>query len=172
MRSFIILLLAFCCASHADARWQYTKWGMTIDQVLSANKDVRRLSPENQKAQEIRSLGSALAEAPYVADGTPTNAVFYFKSNKLRAVRLNLRGSGDGYRLLESLSSVYGKSIREFERPVLDACKETRREWHDIKRGNVVTISILACSNVGPYKGMGSSSILYEPLRSKGETGL
>jgi hypothetical protein len=38
----IVLALACCGASAAKADWEYTKWGMTPQQVVSASKNLTR----------------------------------------------------------------------------------------------------------------------------------
>src|ERR1700721_2662076 len=38
----IVLALACCAVSAAKADWEYTKWGMTPQQVVSASKNVTR----------------------------------------------------------------------------------------------------------------------------------
>lgn len=173
MRSIFSLIVLLALGLSAEAHWQYSRWGMSLGDLLAANKSVKNLSLEEQRGQSIKNLGSALAEANYLADGVPTRAVFYFRSDKLMAVRLNTKNVDDGYRLLNALSSVYGKPIREVDQNTSGLpCREVRREWHDSARGNRVTISILNCPNSGLTKGLSTASILYEPIRSKDDTGL
>ena len=43
MKRFGIALALVCCGTNAaKADWQYTKWGMTPQQVVSASKNLRR----------------------------------------------------------------------------------------------------------------------------------
>ena len=42
----IVLALVCCGASAAKADWEYTKWGMTPQQVISASKNLTRESSD------------------------------------------------------------------------------------------------------------------------------
>ena len=42
----IVLVLACCSVSAAKADWEYTKWGMTPQQVVSASKNLARASTD------------------------------------------------------------------------------------------------------------------------------
>ena len=98
------------------ADWQYTKWGMTVDEVIIAS---------DGKAKEYVDSGRdsdtarTLATAPYVAGDFLFEANFMFdrKTQNLRHVKLTLR-KGNGHSLYAALVNRYGKPVSETETAV------------------------------------------------------
>ena len=70
----IALVLACCGASAAKADWEYTKWGMTPDQVASAAKNRTRKSSDLHPD----------------SDGNVTQLVAPYQSGKFSSLRPSL----------------------------------------------------------------------------------
>ena len=86
------VLTAFPCAVTAD--WQYTKWGMTVDEVIAASNGTATKRPEEELALVLRNKPEgmvALATAPFRAGQYTFKAVFLlgWPDQKLREVRLD-----------------------------------------------------------------------------------
>jgi hypothetical protein len=82
----IVLGLACCSASAVKADWEYTKWGMTPQQVVSASKD---LATENSDLRPDSSGNVTKLVAPYKSGKFSFEAQFGFDAaDKLASVTL------------------------------------------------------------------------------------
>jgi len=113
MRALFIGFFAFCATSNANADWQYTKWGMSIQQVLDASKGLaRELSGKEKEGKSNRNFFITFAIAPY-ATGDFTFDV-HFRSKPGRAVLdevyLESLEPGRYQDILLSLTTKYGNS--------------------------------------------------------------
>jgi hypothetical protein len=90
MAMFLLGLLG-SLAVRAD--WQYTKWGMTPEQVIAASRGAATLTTADERVAESPTNGSgdALAKALYRAGESQFDAYFLFKANRLVSVRLDLK---------------------------------------------------------------------------------
>jgi hypothetical protein len=99
-------------AAHGD--WQYTRWGMSPDEVLAASKG--QLKRCDAKACLGRDTGSDRA----LLFGSHSSGEFKFdafanfdKANKLSRVHLNLINPELGSTLVDALRLRYGEPTRE-----------------------------------------------------------
>jgi hypothetical protein len=84
----IVLALACCGASAAKADWQYTKWGMTPQQVVSASKNLAR---EGSDLRPDSDGNVSKLVAPYQSGKFPFEAQFGFDAaDRLSSVTLVL----------------------------------------------------------------------------------
>lgn len=120
MRYFSSLLFLALCfvATDACANWQYTKWGMTKDQVAEASHgQAVALTPEERDGQQVsNSHMTVLLKAPYSSGQFNFTAYFRFDdtSGQLISVHLELADAEAKASELEgSLRSKYGKPDRE-----------------------------------------------------------
>jgi hypothetical protein len=102
----------------AFADWQWTKWGMTPQQVVSASKGVATLtSPDRRTKLSVSQAGKitmdAKLTAPYSANGFSFTAAFLFdvSTEGLKCVSLELV-SGNANSLEGQLTTIYGKIDR------------------------------------------------------------
>jgi len=103
---FFFLLLFM---SQARADWQYTKWGMSPQQVLAASGGRAYFNSEREKNNWSRLDGLALLSAPYAANGMKFRADFIFDSRQyLKAVAINLEEYANVNRLYSDLVTKYG----------------------------------------------------------------
>lgn len=87
-RPGIVLVLACCGASAAQADWEYTKWGMTPQQVVSASKN---LAKESSDLSRDSDGNVTKLVAPYQGGKFSFEAQFAFDaSDKLASVTLVL----------------------------------------------------------------------------------
>src|ERR1700727_4050323 len=89
MRLFEIVIAFACCgASTAKADWEYTKWGMTPQQVVSASKNLTR---EGSDLRPDSDGNVSKLIAPYQSGKFPFEAQFGFDAaDKLASVTLVL----------------------------------------------------------------------------------
>jgi hypothetical protein len=97
------------------AEWEYTKWGMTVEEVLASSSEKLVRTDENFQEQS-RSLVSdgrsaAMLAGWNVAAGRKFVALFYFDlaTKRLVSVNLNLKEMNKTEDLLRELTEQYGK---------------------------------------------------------------
>ena len=101
-----------------DANWQWTTWGMTLDQIIAKSNGGVRTTTEGER--ESHSVGTkaqpelkvALAYAPYTTGKYEFDAWFLFDPRKksLVCVYLNLKDKMLGQALRQDLMAKYGRS--------------------------------------------------------------
>jgi hypothetical protein len=157
----IALALACCGASVAKADWEYTRWGMTPEQVASAAKNLTRASSDLHPDSDGNVTKLV---APYHSGMFSFEAQFGFNaSNRLSSVTLVLKDKSAGmgmamdrgpdmnmdqggcHDLLASVKTMYGppKGGRSAH---MQYVIET---WQDRKNKNDVTYTVL--DGVGCY---------------------
>lgn len=154
--SIILGMCVFLISNAGLADWQYTKWGMTVDEVIIAS---------DGKAKEFVDSGRdsdtarTLATAPYIAGDFLFEANFMFdrKTQQLRHVKLTLK-KGNGRSLYAALVNRYGKPVSEHETAVLPSAR-----WLDQENNNSVNWLMI---------GESHTSIDYSAMIGKSEKGL
>jgi hypothetical protein len=102
----ISLLLASAAISQAD--WEYTTWGMSVDEVRQASQG--RASDDDPTKHDIRVASRSLLQAPYEAYGWHFTArlLFSTRTQRLDEVSLEAQGWCDGVRLARAVQQTYG----------------------------------------------------------------
>jgi hypothetical protein len=119
-------------AAGARADWEYTRWGMTPEQVVAASRGVVRLGAPPQgktyEGLEGRALGA------HRTDGAAFDAYFHFdQAGELAKVALERTGG-------TACAALHGRLMARFGKPE----KSTRTNfatietWRDAPRGNLV----------------------------------
>ena len=145
----------------AWANWEYTKWGMTPEQVQAAAKG--KLSPATPQ-DACQSCGSApLLAGDFTAAGQIFGLRFVFADGKaLSAVVLATQSTGRTWGcndLFNSLSQRYGAPA--FRAPLTGDGTLPNSRWLDSRRGN--TVSFIDAS-----LQTGLCEVRYGPLNSGG----
>src|SRR5262245_37704928 len=132
---FLCGALLVVTSAPAWANWQYTRWGMSSDEVLKAAKGRAATIPESE--QPAQSTVTTLAKlTSTLSSGRFTFHVFFRfdrETGGLSQVVLNLDRSADCQLLKESLADEYGKPIRETTLSVVRTA-----EWRDENQANGV----------------------------------
>jgi hypothetical protein len=105
----------------AFANWQYTKWGMSPEQVVSASHGIATVTSDQERRSNdpVGSTDTTLLSAPYQSGSYKFTAYFYFsKESRLSFVELHLV-SGDSNSLIGSLRNKYGNPTSEDNSSVL-----------------------------------------------------
>lgn len=145
------LLLAQLSTS-ALADWQYTRWGMTPEQVAAASKGTVRVGKGDPRQEfqgaEIGAVGT------HVSGRYMFKANFHFIDRKLVEVRLKLIG-GDQYALKNDLLALYGKPFKESGELL------SLTTWFDPVRNNWIDLLILGPDyTVLEYRALKNDSAL------------
>lgn len=148
-RLLTILVFAIAAtATSASANWQFTKWGMSPDQVIAASQGrVAVLSDNNSR---LMSAGQHIAKLamPYVSGDLDFRASFLFDaSNRLAEVRLTLKG-GTTSALRVALEQKYGKLL-------------PHGNWHS--EDDEIILFVI---------GERSGDVIYRPLKNPNSSGL
>lgn len=173
MRTIVIaaLVLGGVTVSAAQADWQYTKWGMTPEEVAAASQGAAT-GPRKVTTGFDDETTQGLLEAPYQAGRYSFIARFYFGSadRKLAAVELvlqqedtsKLRGKERAERsvdlaaerreLLSTFLQKYGRPLREDSSRTL----VHRLDWIT----EVDSVSYLEIGSAGVL-------VIYKPLKTK-----
>ncbi len=155
----LLLLAGTLIAAPASAHWQFTRWGMTPEQVQAASPTVQL--GENRSASS--SASRVLASAPYSANGMSFDVRFGFDAGRrLNKVSLELADLSQCTALNAALRSVYGEPMPGDRSPVYFLAR-----WRDERGGNMV--NLLAIGGLGRPD---TCSVDYQPIRSREESGL
>ena len=129
-----------CSSVPAAADWQYTQWGMTLDQVRAASGDAARPNPD--RALDAGSLKAALT-APYQGASLPFTAVFYFDpAGRLKLVALNPVGEIACPVIVQALGANHGMPEGE-----ADMVHATTLRWDDVENDNLIVYQDLGHGN-------------------------
>jgi hypothetical protein len=169
------LALAMMTAVPAAADWQYTKWGMTPEQVIKAahsrSKQVARLVDQQQKAAEDagRVAQKALLSGDWSSGRFQFEVRFFFDSHrKLASVELTLANSENEGDLINELTKRYGAPVAS------DSSVMEFRRWR------TPTEEIWFYGGMGPTPPVGAratspaipASVVYVPRHSADNGGL
>lgn len=149
----VLAAFAILLPAPAAADWQYTRWGMTQQQVMAASKGAARQNPNLVADTGTHRNERALLAAPYSAGRLSFRAQFFFDNGqqKLVKVRLVLTAGADCTDVRAELMNLYGQPLSRAAGVVV--------RWQDTKRRNTVTLA---------NWGSGGCNLEYEPLDQSG----
>jgi hypothetical protein len=149
------VVLASLSAAHASADWQYTKWGMTPEQVIEASGgSATWISPPDPPLRSGRQL---LVKSPYSAGQLHFSVTFVFAlpERHLAQVNMTLKGDdADADLLGQSLVAKYGVPRRGEDDGYPGLL------WRDEAGNNLVFVP------------SGMAMVVYKPLRKLETNGL
>jgi hypothetical protein len=169
-KTLVALAILGFAASPVRADWQYTKWGMTKEEVIASSSGVAALTRPLAAGEKPRSCtagdrgfsdsGIAGAEAPYEAGEFKFKACFFFdKGGKLNGVELGLDVGQDeklAKPLYETLFGKYGAPEKDYANAVLRVA-----DWR--REGNRITYW---------HSTLGVTLVFYRPLVTPEANGL
>ena len=161
MRRFAALLTLVLALMplRARAHWQYTRWGMTPEEVTKASEGAAGPLTEADRPYRFATASSITQElsADYTSGDLRFRAIFGFEGGKLSLVTLHLlNDGGDGPKLRMALEGKYGS-------PFSDSASRYMRhvKWQDDKNE-------VLYSDVG---GKGAQ-VSYRPRKTANNAGL
>lgn len=141
MRSAIIsgaIALAFAGPAHAD--WEYTKWGMTVDQAIKASGGKAKAYSAAESASKSTFIGQKCLAGynGHVVAGHSFEVRFCFdQAQKLTSVSLYAPRE-DFYSIDRDLRSAFGS-------PVMDSGGSIPSViWNDTAKGNSLKLTLVS----------------------------
>jgi hypothetical protein len=110
-----IALVGLFAAFPAASDWQYTKWGMSIDQAIGASGNkLRPANPQEQRNATVNGVAPGLVGS-HETGSFHFNAALYFagSGNSLSMVKLKLQDYSQWPSLLATLRSLYGEPLEQ-----------------------------------------------------------
>ena len=128
-----LALLLVSLPKPAICGWQYTRWGMTPEQVKSASQGNAIENPT--VGSQSNDSGDALLMSPYRVGALDFKAYFLFdrKSKKLKTVSLELVDQRKGKELYTQLVGQYGRPVSQDNTALMRVAR-----WLDRKNRNMV----------------------------------
>src|SRR5688500_6459757 len=115
MCKLYVAIALLLLTTNARADWQYTRWGMTPDEVLAAsNGKAQRTDPGRGREGEILPPGTGhLAKAETKISGVWFHTGFIFRKGRLAHVQLSARCSeGESREIEDQLRLEYGEPTK------------------------------------------------------------
>ncbi|HMN51409.1 MAG: hypothetical protein KF794_09930 [Xanthobacteraceae bacterium] len=157
--AFLGLLLLASAPAHAN--WEFTRWGMSLDQLMTFSSQGVRLATDTEKqGKRLEKWGEVLAVAPVKVNGFSYLAVFYFRDDKLSAVNLESQVRPEQPEIARWLHRTYGTPLRNSELPVSDRCKLNQFAWR-LSESDWRHANVFACN---PQSNNDFLSILHVPV--------
>jgi hypothetical protein len=156
-RAIVFALIAFAAAAPAQAHWQYTRWGMSPEEVLAARPGLTAgIDRENSVPGSLVRVSGAHRE-----DDRDFIVRFGFDgANRLIAIDVEPKNLRDCRRTIEGVERRLGPGERDTYIPdLLDL-----RTWQDRDQGNMVRLIL-----IGRMSRPGSCSIRYHPPEGPGD---
>ncbi len=126
----------FFTSTVANADWQYTKWGMTVDEVMRSSK----LRAKTPTKVNIAANGHILhlLSAPYKANSFKFTAEFWFNKNnkRLNMVKLVLINLSQCNEITSNMRDIYGIPYYQNKTDYSIVTK-----WHDEINKNSILMS-------------------------------
>lgn len=124
----IAFLVSTLATTAASAHWQYTKWGMSPEEVVSAAEGRVRLSA-GAPDQQVKGLKIG-AEGSYSVGSLNLPATFYFDAKGLQVVDLKAENEATCRALDSRLRGEYGVPFAS------ESSFFVKLVWKDQERGN------------------------------------
>jgi hypothetical protein len=173
MLKTVIVLATLIAATAARADWQYTKWGMSPEELMAAgSRNIVRASPgesspnvtefKGKRGTTMAINADVVLISRFSAEGMTYNALYYFNTKGLFLVALIPQSVDDGFKTSKLLDATYGASDREerlgMNEDYVGGCI-ARRRWRAPRDGNLVTFFNLCGTRF---------EVRYEPIPAKG----
>jgi hypothetical protein len=147
IRFAFLLIAALGLTGPAQADWRTIKWGMTVKEVLAADKNASLLSAEEQKTHSPDILGDALVAVSAIEPGTEIRAILFFDLDRLREIKFIAPSVADGKRLFEHLTAQYGEPYRQTHLEN-ETCRVRRAEWDGSKSHYRLRAKLSDCTTI------------------------
>lgn len=158
MRFLMLVAVLLCLANVSRADWQYTKWGMTVDEVLTASRG------QTYKVDGFKSeLYEEKLNSEYSSGAFNFLAKFFFdpKEHGLVSVELTLKEpKKHSFDLADALISKYGQPFWDSS-PNKNDLMLHHRKWKG--EGNLIRL-------IQGFQGLPNTmvTLIYEPIPGTG----
>jgi hypothetical protein len=151
LRPFLTFALGATCAANCSADWQFTIWGMSVEQVIDASHGALR---------KVGGAGPIKVKGPYSTGDATYDAVFYFSDSGLDGVGLAQDGAGNCQATKAALVAKYGAPS--------DSTTQ-HSTWRSAETGDLVEWTDLIFFKRKSGASGGDCLVSYKPLSSAGE---
>jgi hypothetical protein len=162
--SIVLVTATIVSSSPVFADWQYTTWGMTLDQTLSASKGaLKRCDPISCKGQTSEK-DTARLYGKYRPGEFEFTAFAYFNNstNKLSRVILRLTEPSQSNSLIGALRNKYGEPTTTNRTQIMQLLV-----WRENK--DQISLLIIGIQGSGTTE---SADVLYQPRMTDSNKGL
>ncbi len=113
MRSLIVVAALAASIAPAKADWQFTKWGMNVDEVIAASKSTAAATSDEERRGNKRGPMDALLKMRWQSGEYEFDVYFMFeaKTRKLEAVDARLKDPKLSHGLILDLTLKYGPPL-------------------------------------------------------------
>lgn len=147
----------------ALSNWQFTRWGMSPDNVADHSSDVRKATPDEKELYKSSTPRELSLISGYATANILFVALYYFRDEKLTAVSLVPTDTKNVGKMQELLRAEYGKPTSENTSSISPGCVDWVKKWNMDWDGNLVTFDWEFClSGKLETKRL---RILYQPIR-------
>lgn len=157
-----LLLCALLAPIAALADWQWTRWGMKVDEVIAASN--ASVAPF-ERAEQPNSRSLLLAKGKYSALDVEFDANFYFDRNDKGLVLVELMAREATFskclKLKSALGDVYGKPDETGRVAII---RLQTSMWRDTEKRNRVLLAVTESPD--------SCSLQYSPLVDRAKSGV
>jgi hypothetical protein len=158
MRCFLLAVAIFCAnAELARADWQFTRWGMTPEQVIAASGGTARIATAEEVKDNSTPGYDALVVGNYRSPPFAFRVAYQFKNRSLGMVHMTLADYSQHQSVREALEAKYGAP---FDR----TSDRIRTQWRDRAGGNIVELLDVSTIN--------SLDVIYKQIAPPGASGL
>lgn len=135
MRALLALVLSIQLSTPAAADWEFTRWGMTVEQVQAASGNTLDTIPEYRRPGMRIGATLPILEGVFKAGAFRFYVNYHFDAQgMLELVDLQPDNYTIGREIESALLARYGRPIVDKSGGSCAACYE----WQDLERGNVV----------------------------------
>jgi hypothetical protein len=147
IRFALLLVAALWLHGPAKADWRTVKWGMSVKEVLAADKTASLLSADEQKTHSPNMFGDALVAVSAIEPGTEIRAILFFDFDRLREIKFIAPGVADGERLFAYLTAQYGEPSHQTHLQN-EVCRVRRAEWDGSKSHYRLHAKLSDCTTI------------------------
>lgn len=121
MRTFLLIAAVAAWSASARADWEYTRWGMTADQVIAASHGAASMMPEARRFRDEADHFEITVQAK--PSGPPVSDIgfeFDLPGGGLRCVIYNATGN--------DVDALRAQMVQRYGKPTKNSGDETMRE--------------------------------------------
>src|SRR5258708_5458438 len=122
LRTVLTAIALAWLSGPALANWQFTRWGMSPDNVADHSSNVRKATPDEKELYQAPAPGELLLISGFATANIPFVALYYFQDEKLTAVSLVPSDTKDVGKMHDALRAEYGKPTSESTTSVSPGC--------------------------------------------------
>jgi hypothetical protein len=170
-----LVVLSVCKPDTACADWQFTRWGMSADELNHVWEGLTKLTPKEAKGAALDDKDlEPQYRGHYEASGIPMSATLYFRRGGLALISLTADKpeQGTSSAIFSLLERTYGPpASKKSEWDTQRVCMLWSAEWKDVAGGNWVRFFSYNCIAYLKLKASYYTRVSYQSLAPSKDTG-